>query len=63
MQSFDEAPSFWSDTYRGRTIAVFNHGGSWLAYLDHAMQPRVLFATAEAAFAWLRRRVDNSAMR
>lgn len=62
MQNLEKAEEFWSDTYHGRTIAVFNHGGNWLAYLDHALQPRVLFATAEAAVAWLRRQVDAPAM-
>jgi hypothetical protein len=61
MQSTDNVEKFWSDTYHGHTIAVFNHGGSWLAYLDHALQPRMLFVTAEAAVAWLRQRIDGLA--
>lgn len=56
-----ESTGYWSDTYRGHTIAVLNHHGGWLVYLDHVMQPRLLFATAEAAVAWLRRRIDQPA--
>jgi hypothetical protein len=63
MQTVEKIENFWSDTYHGRTIAVFNHSGNWLAYLDHALQPRMLFTTAEAAVAWLRRQVDTPAMR
>jgi hypothetical protein len=59
MQVLDQAESFWADTYRGRTIAILNHGGGWLVYLDHVLQPRMMFATAEAAVAWLRRKVDR----
>jgi hypothetical protein len=32
---------FWSDVYRGRRLAVFNHHGRWHAYLDHTFQPNV----------------------
>ena len=51
MQVLDQAENFWADTYRGRTIAILNHGGGWLVYLDHVLQPRMMFATAEAAVA------------
>jgi len=50
---------FWSQMYRGRHIAVFNHRGRWQAYLDHAHQSRVEFATAEHAVRWLALRVDG----
>jgi len=29
-----ENAEFWSDTYGGRSISVFNHHGRWLVYLD-----------------------------
>jgi hypothetical protein len=49
---------FWSNIYRGRHIAVFNHHGRWHAYLDHMFQANVVFATAETAVQWLAQRVD-----
>jgi hypothetical protein len=49
---------FWSDTYGGRPIAVFNHHGRWLVYLDHILQ-KAIFATAEDAIAWLTQRIDH----
>jgi 3-methyladenine DNA glycosylase Mpg len=60
MHAQRQPEEFWSDTYRGRNIAVFNHGGGWLVYLDHVMQQRLLFATADAAVAWLKRAVESS---
>ena len=39
-------------------MAVVNHGGNWLVYLDHVMQNRLQFATAEAAIGWLRRKIE-----
>lgn len=59
MQTIDQVENFWADTYRGHAIAVLNHGGRWLVYLDHVLQPRMVFATAEAAVAWLQRKVDR----
>jgi hypothetical protein len=59
MQAINQAEDFWSDTYRGRAIATLNHGGRWLVYLDHVLQPRMVFATAEAAVAWLQRKIDR----
>ena len=53
MQHTNRSEGFWSDTYRGHTIAVLNHGGRWLVYLDHVLQHRMLFETAEAAVNWL----------
>ena len=43
MQATYEAEGFWSDTYRGRAIAILNHCGRWLVYLDHVLQPRMQF--------------------
>ena len=54
------AENFWSGTYRGHTIAILNHRGRWLVYLDHAMQHNMLFGTADAAVAWLQRRIDRT---
>jgi hypothetical protein len=59
MQAADQAADFWSDTYRGRTIAILNHCGRWLVYLDHVLQERMQFATADAAKTWLQRKVDR----
>jgi hypothetical protein len=50
---------FWSDVYRGRHLAVFNHHGRWHAYLDKMMQANLVFATAESAVRWLAARVDG----
>jgi hypothetical protein len=52
---------FWSESYRGHTIAALSHGKGWLAYLDHVLQHNLLFITAEAAAIWLRRRIDAAA--
>ena len=56
QQSKDE---FLSDVYRGRSIAIFNHHGRWLVYLDHVLQHNAVFATADHAIAWLIARVDH----
>jgi hypothetical protein len=59
MQAIDRAADFWSDTYHGRIIAILNHGGRWLVYLDHVLQERMQFETAQAAVTWLQRKVDR----
>jgi len=59
MQATYQAEGFWSDTYRGRVIAIMNHCGRWLVYLDHVLQPRMQFETPEAAVNWLQRKVDR----
>jgi hypothetical protein len=59
MRATDQLEGFWSDTYHGHKIAILNHGGHWLVYLDHVLQQRMLFATAEAAVRWLQRKVDR----
>jgi hypothetical protein len=59
MQTTRQVEGFWSDTYRGHTIAILNHGGRWLVYLDHVLQQRLLFETAEAAVSWLHSKVDR----
>jgi hypothetical protein len=63
MQATYEAEGFWSDTYRGRRIAILNHGGRWLVYLDHVLQLRMQFDTAESAVSWLQRKVDRPRVR
>lgn len=62
MQTHDtsERESFISGTYRGHQIATMEHGGGWLVYLDHILQNRLKFATADAAIAWLRRQVEKT---
>jgi len=60
MQALEHVEDFWSDIYRGRNIAILNRGGSWLVYLDHVMQHRLLFDTAESAVRWLRHQVDQN---
>jgi hypothetical protein len=52
---------FWSDSYRGHTIATLNRGNGWLVYLDHVLQHNKLFVTAEAAVIWLRCQIDTAA--
>ena len=59
MQENRHAEGFWSDTYRGHIIAILNHSGRWLVYLDHVLQHRMLFDSAEAAVSWLQRKVDR----
>ena len=51
---------FWSDDYCGRRIATFHDGDQWHVYLDHRYQHNKVFATAEHARRWLRRRIDTS---
>jgi len=50
---------FQSDVYLGRSIAIFNHHGRWLVYLDHLLQHNVVFAAPHHAIAWLIARVDD----
>jgi hypothetical protein len=33
---------FWSNTYGGRSIAIFNREGRWHVYIDHVLQHNVL---------------------
>lgn len=61
MHTHPDSSPFISDTYRGHQIAVLNHGGGWLVYLDHILQNRLKFATSDAAIAWLRRKVEDMA--
>jgi hypothetical protein len=61
MRTPRESDEFWSDSYRGHTIATLNRGNGWLVYLDHVLQHNKLFATAEAAVIWLRRQIDTTA--
>jgi hypothetical protein len=63
MRATGQSADFWSDTYHGHTISVLNHGGRWLVYLDHVLQHRVLFDTAEAAVNWLQRKIDRPQLR
>ncbi len=53
-----DGTEFWSETYAGRLIAVFQHHGRWLVYLDHVLQ-KAIFATSQDAIAWLTRRIDQ----
>lgn len=59
MKNDDTREPFISDTYRGHQIATLKHSGGWLVYLDHILQNRLKFATADAAIAWLRRQVET----
>ena len=58
MGTDPNSQDFWSDSYRGHNIATLNHGSGWLVYLDHVLQHNKLFASAEAAAAWLKQQVD-----
>ncbi len=60
MQSHRDSGDFWSDTYRGHSIATLNHGRGWLVYLDHVLQHNMLFVTADAAATWLRGQIDRT---
>jgi hypothetical protein len=60
MQSPRQTGTFWSDSYRGRSIATLNHGRGWLVYLDHVLQHNKLFVSADAAVTWLRQQVDRA---
>jgi hypothetical protein len=60
MHTPRETDEFWSDSYRGHTIATLNRGNGWLVYLDHVLQHNKLFVTAEAAVTWLRRQIDTA---
>ena len=63
MRANTDSQDFWSDNYRGHSIATLNHGSGWLVYLDHVLQHNKLFATAEAAAAWLKQQVDVTGRR
>ena len=63
MQAPPYLALFWCDTYRGHAIAILNHGGRWLVYLDHVLQQRMQFDTPEAAVNWLQRKVDTPKQR
>jgi hypothetical protein len=63
MHADTSSQDFWSDNYRGHSIATLNHGSGWLVYLDHVLQHNKLFVTAEAAVAWLHEMVDRTARR
>jgi hypothetical protein len=54
-----EEQVFWSDTYRGRSVSIFNRFGRWHVYLDHVLQHNVVFASPEDAIAWLTDRIDQ----
>ncbi len=54
---------FWSGSYRGHTIAILHHRDGWLVYLDHLLQHNMVFATADAAVAWLQGRIDRPSAR
>ena len=56
-----ERLEFWSDTYGGRSIAIFNREERWHVYIDHVLQHNMLFATAEDAVDWLTQRIDRDA--
>jgi hypothetical protein len=58
--SDETSDEFWSDTYRGRSIATLNHGRGWLVYVDHVLQHNKLFVTADAAVTWLRKQIDTA---
>ena len=59
MLTLEQQGEFWSDLHRGRPIAIYNRSGRWHVYLDHILQHNMVFATAEHAVRWLRRRIDT----
>jgi hypothetical protein len=58
--TFDDA-DFWSDVYRGRSIAILNRHGRLHVYLDHIVQQGVVFDGGQDALAWLIRRIEQGA--
>ena len=56
--TFDDA-EFWADVYRGRPIAILNRHGRLHVYLDHILQPDIVFDRGEDALAWLIRRIEQ----
>jgi NADH:ubiquinone oxidoreductase subunit len=59
VQEHSDEQEFVSVIYRGRPIATLNHFGRWHVYLDHVLQNKVVFETADEALAWLMHRVDQ----
>ena len=59
VQEHSDEREFVSAVYRGRPIATLNHFGRWHVYLDHVLQHKVVFETADEALAWLMQRVDQ----
>jgi hypothetical protein len=56
--TFDDA-EFWSDVYRGRSIAILNRHGRLHVYLDHILQQDIVFDRGQDALAWLIQRVEQ----
>jgi hypothetical protein len=50
---------FWSDVYRGRSIAIIHRYGRLHVYLDHVLQHNVVFEYGTDALAWLIQRIDQ----
>jgi len=59
VQEHSDEQEFVSVIYRGRPIATLNHFGRWHVYLDHVLQNKVEFETADEALTWLMHRVDQ----
>ena len=59
MHQHADGQEFMSDVYRDRPIAILHRYGRWHVYLDHVLQHKVVFATAESAVAWLMARIDQ----
>jgi len=59
VQEHSDEQEFVSVIYRGRPIATLNHFGRWHVYLDHVLQNKVVFETADEALTWLMHRVDQ----
>lgn len=64
MHTPNQTGAFWSDSYRNRAIATLNLTASagW-SISTHVLQYNKLFATADAAVAWMRQKIDSSAPR
>jgi hypothetical protein len=58
LKPFSDA-EFWSDEYRGRPIAILNRHGRLHVYLDHVLQPNMVFDRGQDALAWLIRRIEQ----
>ena len=55
----DRIDEFWTDTYRGRRVAILNRLGACHVYLDDVFQHNVVFASPDEAMAWLMHRIDQ----
>ena len=59
--TIDPTSAFCFGSYKNRHIATYQHGQSWLVYLDEVMLPNLRFASSSDGLRWLRGRIDGTA--